>query len=81
MKKLILRQCLESLRQIQTLKHDELDPGVKNELAKIADGLEFLLETESDDDHVVLDQSTVDRTLTVIGRIAVALDWVCGFFD
>lgn len=81
MKKLILRKCLVSLRQIQTLKHDELDLGVKNELAKIADELELLLETESDDGHVVPEQSTVDRILTVIGRIAVALDWVRGFLD
>lgn len=73
MKRKLLEECLDSIRRIQALKHNELDPGVTAELAEVAERLQLLLETEGD--QVELDQRTVKRTLAAIGRSAVALDW------
>ena len=74
MKKQLLEQCIESIRVIQSLKQDELDSSVAEELSETVDRLEFLLKMEAD--NVVIDQTTVKKVLTVIGRTAVALDWV-----
>ena len=74
MKTQLLEQCIESIRLIQSLKQDELDSSVAEELSETVDRLEFLLKMEAD--NVVIDQTTVKKALTVIGRTAVALDWV-----
>lgn len=74
MKTLLLEQCIESLRMVQSLKQDELDSSVTEELSETVDRLQLLLEMEAD--NVVINQTTVKTVLTVIGRTAVALDWV-----
>ncbi|MCC7410020.1 MAG: hypothetical protein IT495_00090 [Gammaproteobacteria bacterium] len=74
MKKQALKECLDILRRIQALKHDELSPSVAAELANVTARLQLLLDT--DDDDVKLDRRTVMKTLKIIGKVAVGLDWV-----
>jgi aminoglycoside phosphotransferase (APT) family kinase protein len=79
MNKRLLVECLETLRRIQALKHSELDPSVTQELARVTDRLQLLLDTEHGD--VKLDQRTVKWILANIGKVAVALDWIRRLMD
>ena len=74
MKRALLRECRDILLRIRTLKHDELDPSVTAELDAVIGKMTLLLETAGDD--VVIDRGLIERTLAVIGRVAVGLDWL-----
>ena len=74
MKKLMLKECVESIRLIRTFKHGELDPSVIAELKAVVHKLELSLRSEGD--SVNLDRDTLQQTLVVIGKVAIVLDWV-----
>lgn len=74
MKRALLIECRDTLIQVRTLKHDELDPSVITELDAVIAKMTLLLET--DGEVVVLDSALAERILTTIGRVAVCLDWV-----
>lgn len=74
MKRALLKQCRDTLIQVRTLKHDELDPGVTAELDAVIAKMTLLLETAGDD--VETDRVLIERALAVIGRVAVGLDWL-----
>ncbi len=74
MKRALLKECRDTLIQVRTLKHSELDPGVTAELDVVIAKMTLLLETAGDD--VVIDRGLIERTLAVIGRVAVGLDWL-----
>ncbi len=74
MKHALLEECRDTLIQVRTLKHDELDPGVTAELDAVIAKMTLLLETAGDD--VETDRVLIERALAVIGRVAVGLDWL-----
>ncbi|HHL45898.1 MAG TPA: hypothetical protein ENJ24_04975 [Gammaproteobacteria bacterium] len=74
MKKTLLKECRDTLIQVRTLKHDELDPGVTAELDVIISKMTLLLETAGDD--VETDRVLIERALVAVGRVAVGLDWL-----
>lgn len=74
MKKTLLKECRDTLIQVRTLKHDELDPSVTAELDAVISKMTLLLETAGDD--VETDRVLIERALAVIGRVAVGLDWL-----
>jgi hypothetical protein len=74
MKRALLIECLDTLIQVRTLKHDELDPSVRAELDSVITKMTLLLETEGQ--FVVVDRVLIERILTTIGRVAVCLDWL-----
>ncbi len=74
MKRALLKQCRDTLIQVRTLKHDELDPSVTAELDAVIAKMTLLLETAGDD--VETDRVLIERALAVIGRVAVGLDWL-----
>lgn len=74
MKHALLKECRDTLTQVRTLKHNELDPGVTAELDAVISKMTLLLETAGDD--VETDRVLIERALAVIGRVAVGLDWL-----
>lgn len=74
MKHALLKECRDTLIQVRTLKHDELDPGVTAELDVVITKMTLLLETAGDD--VETDRVLIEQALAVIGRVAVGLDWL-----
>jgi len=74
MKRALLKECRDTLIQVRTLKHNELDPGVTAELDVVIAKMTLLLETAGDD--VETDRVLIERALAVIGRVAVGLDWL-----
>ncbi len=74
MKHALLKECRDTLIQVRTLKHDELDPGVTAELDVVISKMTLLLETAGDD--VETDRVLIVQALAVIGRVAVGLDWL-----
>lgn len=74
MKYALLKECHDTLIQVRSLKHNELDPGVTAELDAVIAKMALLLETAGE--TVVVDRALIERILTTIGRVAVCLDWV-----
>lgn len=74
MKRLVLKECVESIRLILTFKHCELDPSVIAELKAVVQKLELSMRSEGN--SVNLDRDTLQQTLVVIGKVAIVLDWV-----
>lgn len=69
----LLKECRDNLIQIRTLKHNELDPSVIEELDTIIYKMSVLL--ESTEEAAAVDTVLIKRILVTIGRVAVCLDW------
>lgn len=69
----LLKECRDSLLQVRTLKHSELDPSVTAELDAVIVKMTLLL--KSAEETVTVDAELVKRILVTIGRVAVCLDW------
>ena len=62
-----LKDCVESLVEIQGQTHGELEPRVAKELDEVISDLQFLLEAGGDE--VRLGQQLVERALNALGRL------------